>query len=161
MSMQPLKILHARCNLGGSCKYHADGFCNYRRSKNFHIPLLWPTAYTTACTTVQAMTYMHAWQYHTLNQLQCNTNLPRDSIRMQQMRKQLGDVAQFVGLQSMDHFVLLGKHSLEWSDILAIQHAEALQCNASPLFPRQRTTQTNVRTVFSHLLRTFLFVQYY
>lgn len=46
---------------------------------------------------------------------------------MKQMREELGDIPEFVGLQSVDRFVLFPEHVLEWLYVLLVNHTKPLK----------------------------------
>lgn len=46
------------------------------------------------------------------------------------MREELGDIPEFVGLQSVDCFVLFPEHVLEWLYVLLVNHTKPLQKQA-------------------------------
>lgn len=43
------------------------------------------------------------------------------------MREELGDIPEFVGLQSVDRFVLFSEHVLEWLYVLLVNHTKPLK----------------------------------
>ena len=54
------------------------------------------------------------------------TDLPRNGVSVQEMRKQFADISQLVRLQSMYELVLFSKHSLKRLHVFLVHHAESL-----------------------------------